>query len=112
MVDFDDVATLVAHETGAARSSLRPETRLLHDLGVYGDDVDELLQALSERFGVDFSEFRFDRYFYGEPHLLDWSGLFWTFRGPAKSPKAPLTLSMLMAAIDRGRWATTDSPAA
>jgi hypothetical protein len=39
------------------------ETRLWHDLGIYGDVAEANLECLNECFGVDLSEFDFERYF-------------------------------------------------
>ena len=33
-----------------------PDARILHDLGVDGDDAGEMFQSLHERFGTDFTE--------------------------------------------------------
>ena len=38
-------------------------TRMYHDLGVYGDSAIEDMQVLAEKFGVNLSNFDFDRYF-------------------------------------------------
>ena len=37
----------------SARSKCTLDTRLYHDLGVYGDEANDYMQTLSERFGVD-----------------------------------------------------------
>lgn len=39
------------------------ETRLYHDLGLYGDVAEASMEALEERYSVDMSQFRFERYF-------------------------------------------------
>jgi hypothetical protein len=42
------------------------ETRLLHDLGLCGDDLLDEFKILQDEFGVDLSEFEFKKYFPGE----------------------------------------------
>jgi len=49
-----------------AISSYPKETRLLHDIGLYGDSAVEELQILANEFGVDFSKFDFDKHFPSE----------------------------------------------
>ena len=39
------------------------DTRFFHDLGFYGDTANDLIRILERTFGVDLSQFRFDRYF-------------------------------------------------
>lgn len=41
---------------GVPEGKVAPNARIVHDLGVDGDDAGELFQALHERFGTDFSE--------------------------------------------------------
>lgn len=42
------------------------ETRLLHDLGLCGDDILDELRIMQEEFGVDLSDFNFKEYFPNE----------------------------------------------
>lgn len=78
--------------------------RLLHDLGIYGDDVAEILVGLAKLRAIDWSGFPFDDYFYDEPHLFSWGGLVQHAIGMKASSKSPLTIAMLVAALERGRW--------
>lgn len=58
MID-DPMATvrklLIEHQ-GVPEGKVTPHARLLHDLGVDGDDAGEVFHALHERFGTDFTE--------------------------------------------------------
>ncbi|MFJ4143844.1 hypothetical protein [Pseudomonas sp. NPDC089734] len=42
------------------------ETRLLHDLGLCGDDILDEFKILQDEFGVDLSDFEFKEYFPSE----------------------------------------------
>lgn len=53
------------------KRSLSADTRLLHDLGMDGTDAVEFMEAFSEEFDVDMSEFEFDRHFW--PGRRNWS---------------------------------------
>ncbi|WP_126002064.1 DUF1493 family protein [Sphingomonas sp. ABOLE] len=56
----DDPSTIVRElliaGQGLPEVKVTPDARILHDLGVDGDDAGELFQALHERFGTDFTE--------------------------------------------------------
>lgn len=54
-------------------------TSLRDDLGIDGEDAEELMLAYSKKFNVNLSNFRFDRYFFNEypSSILDFfCGLF------------------------------------
>ncbi|WP_156255623.1 acyl carrier protein [Sandarakinorhabdus oryzae] len=50
------VRQLLIEGQGVPERKVTPEARILHDLGVDGDDAGELFHALHERFGTDFTE--------------------------------------------------------
>lgn len=59
----DSVMDFVADFTGANRQRLTLTTTLVDDLGINGDDGLELFEAFGEKFQVDLSAFRADKYF-------------------------------------------------
>lgn len=50
------VRKLLIEGQGVPEADVTPNARILHDLGVDGDDAAEIFQALHERFGTDFTE--------------------------------------------------------
>lgn len=78
-------------------------TAIYHDLWIGGDDAGELLEAVIDRFGTDFSGMRFDRYFpneglgedFGE-RIVRWLGL--------KSKWQRLTVGHLVDVIQKDAW--------
>lgn len=44
-------------------SKFTRDTRLWHDLGIYGDIAEGNLECLHDHFGVDLTEFDFEKYF-------------------------------------------------
>ncbi len=50
------VRKLLIEGQGVPERKVTPDARILHDLGVDGDDASEMFAALHERFGTDFSE--------------------------------------------------------
>ncbi len=94
------VRDLVARKAGIAPESIRPTTRLFHDLGIYGDDADELIEDFARVFAVDVSTFPFSAYF---DHEGAWPWPFVRFlreRGAAE--KKPLTVNDLVSAVKVG----------
>lgn len=67
-------------------------TQIEKDLGVTGDDAEELIQEFSKVFNVDLSNFLFSQYFNDEPHLF--------YNG---KDKKPLTIGHLEKAIAAGK---------
>lgn len=50
------VRKLLIEGQGVPVAKVTPHARILHDLGVDGDDAGELFQALHAQFGTDFTE--------------------------------------------------------
>ncbi|MDH3669328.1 MAG: DUF1493 family protein [Paracoccaceae bacterium] len=63
---FERVRALVSRNSGAPESQITPETRLAEDLGVAGDDGEDLLIAFGDEFGIDVTDVAFIDYFGGE----------------------------------------------
>ena len=87
----EQVRNCVARHSGLAIEKIAPESRLLHDLGIDGDDANFLLIDYSKAFSVDMSGFTFDQFFRSEPHLFN----FWKFFFGSKDHLLPLTVEDL-----------------
>ena len=98
----DEVVGMVAAAAALEPGAIQPEMRLLHDLGLFGDDAEELLASIQARFRIDLTQFEFDRYFYGEPHLFAWAALRSNVIGFMHSSKQPLTVDLLIRAAETG----------
>lgn len=125
-----DIRSLVAKHARVEPHQLRGNTRVGEDLGIVGDDAEELLTEFSEKFNVDLTNFRFQDYFPDEGtadmtyYLLKNSGGSLRRRGPNpfrrmeeaiwgvfarnKSFKS-LTLEQLMVAAKEGEWKETNN---
>jgi acyl carrier protein len=101
-----EIKGLVARTAAVRPEQLTPDTRLLQDIGVDGDDGWELIAALGEQFGVDLSPFRPDLHFgpEGDGFVL------WLRRLLRLEPSrfVPITVGDLVAAARSGRWLTPD----
>lgn len=92
------------------------DTRLLHDLGLCGDDVWDEFEILHRDFGVDLSEFKFEDYFPGE---TSWGALIITARRPLRaiglgrvvdrvySRYREVTLSMIEETLRQRKWVSS-----
>jgi acyl carrier protein len=71
----EQIVLLISKQTGVPPNRILLTTRLLQDLGLDGDDAEELLLAFAKAFDVDMTSLVFSRHFRGEPHLLSvWRG--------------------------------------
>lgn len=90
----------------SAEDGITPETRLVQDLRLIGDDMDELLEAVVERYGTDFSEFVWHRHYpdeYSAPYFLVGRLFRYLFRLP-QVEYDPITICRIAEAAMRGRW--------
>jgi len=91
------VIWLVATGAGLDRRTIGLSSRLLHDLGIDGDDAYELLTEFSEVFQVDRAGFDFYRHFRIEPNIVTiWFG--------DNSRLVPVTIGELVRSARSGRW--------
>jgi Protein of unknown function (DUF1493) len=65
----DELIDLVARLSGHDRTTVALTSRVRDDLGIDGDDADELFQAISARWNVDWTGFEFQQYFVEEPSV-------------------------------------------
>ena len=107
-VTSEDVIALIAKETGTPPEYIQPAHRLNVDLGVDGDDAEELLRAYREKFRVDMSGFDFHRYFGDEPDAVSLFLLLWRLLTGDEKPE-PLFVRDLVRSAQLGRWAPRTS---
>jgi hypothetical protein len=109
------VIRFVAIQTGADCRGLTIRTTLVGDLGVAGDDGDDLMDEFSRQFDVDMSEFDASKHFGSEGVPLLHGILFpitWCrqyVRGRRTSPETaagllPVTIGDLISAATSRRW--------
>ncbi len=104
MLDGDQekwIIKLISDQTGVKADQIFLETRLNQDLGINGDDADELLELYSEAFGVGMTGFHWSKYFRDEPHWLN----FWQWiPGLRGSKRDPISVRDLVEAAKRKKW--------
>ena len=98
------VRELVARKTGLPEERISPEARLLHDLGVEGDDAEELLVEFCDEFRVDITDIKVSKYFSDESSV---ASSLWFLRSSIEArlrEKEPLTVDQLVIAAQLRKW--------
>ena len=87
---------------------LTSETRLLHDLGIFGDEAEEVLEDMHKKYPFEYSEFVFDDYFPSE-FSNNFSGIFSIFNHIVptrvklvKNFYKPMTIAYLAKSLQSG----------
>ncbi|WP_316205374.1 DUF1493 family protein [Bradyrhizobium sp. SZCCHNS3004] len=94
------VMSFLMRET-RTKTLLSNDTDIARDLGVDGDDAAEMIQRFQHEFGIEMSEFEFDRYFGREGFSLIGFLKNLLLSHPNKKP---LTIKMLCDVAKKGRW--------
>ena len=56
MATFDEVKSVVVEQLSVDGDSVKPESKIIEDLGADSLDVVELIMALEEKFGVEIPD--------------------------------------------------------
>jgi hypothetical protein len=96
------------------RSRLNDNTTLFGDLGIGGDDGDEILHAYSQRFNVDMSGCEVRRHFGSEGGCMPLAPFYWLYTAYRRRRYGlsaeqscglvEITIDDLVAAAIEGRW--------
>jgi len=68
---LQNLIEFIRHEIGEFKMNIEINTLIENDIGVTGDDADELIVNFSNKYHVDISNFIFKDYFYDEPHMFN-----------------------------------------
>jgi hypothetical protein len=93
----EDVVAFVADFTRNPVECIKPQTTLFGDLGIDGDDGDEILSAFMRRFDVDMSSCR--PVHFGPEGFVPWAPLYWlalAWRSRAEKQSTPESRARLM----------------
>lgn len=91
---FKDLVAFIYDKTGTRDIPIAPDTEIEADLGITGDDGEELIVHFSKRYNVNIDNFYFNRYFYPEPQYFGVS---------IRDKIEILRVRHLLKAIDAGR---------
>ncbi|WP_286828428.1 MULTISPECIES: DUF1493 family protein [Kordiimonas] len=67
---FDDVRSIIVHVSGTSKDQITEESSVADDVGIAGDDGDDLFQALNDRFQVDWAGVELEAMFGPEPSSI------------------------------------------
>lgn len=109
---LDRVRHIVSKHSGVRLEKLSAASAIDQDVGISGDDVTELAEALAKEFGEHVWQWPWQRFAeLSEPSMLIvpyfvWRLLTWPFRGRLfdPSPFERLELGHIAAVIDQGEW--------
>lgn len=89
---YNDLVAFIYDQCARFEVPITPDTSIENDLGVTGEDGEELIIKFSKRYNVNIDNFYFTKYFYPEPFL-------------SKMPDKIeiLTVGHLLKAIEAGR---------
>jgi hypothetical protein len=100
VLDLDDIVEFVQAQTGY-RKPISEGADLDQDIGVFGDDMDDLLAAYAERFDVDMASYLW--YFHTGEEGLGVGSLF--FKPPNRRVEhIPVTPAVLLRSARAGVW--------
>lgn len=109
---MDRVRKIVSEQSGVRLEKLSAGSAIDQDIRISGDDVDELAEALTQKFGEHVLRWPWQRFVeLNEPSALTvlwfvWRLLTWPFRGRLFDPSRleRLELGHIAAVVDRGEW--------
>ena len=99
---FAALAELLAELRAEPRENITPDTRLREDLGLDGDDWDDVLAAIARRWPIDWTGFDFYDFFGEEP---SWRSLYLAVRDLITGRRLKtFTVGHLALVVQRGSW--------
>lgn len=100
MNNYDQkLISFISEQSGVRENQVNYDSVIEDDLGVTGEDAEELIIQFSKIFKVNIDNFSVNKYFYPEPFL---------FSSASPKPKYHLTIGHLAKAITSGRLADPD----
>lgn len=95
----DDLVALLSEFS--CRRPISMDNRLVQDLGIGGDDADELLETIHEKFGTSFTDLEFRDYFPNDHEML---GERWFRLLGFQDNRKPLRVRHLLQVVQCGAW--------
>jgi hypothetical protein len=99
----EDIICFIREQT-AHRGSITEDTALEEDLGVYGDDMHELIEEYSSRFSFDVTNYLWYFHTGDEGFTFISIGAFFSAPPYQRVEHIPITVGMLHDFANQGRW--------
>jgi hypothetical protein len=100
---FDEIVGVLSRVTDAPAQKFTPATELYYDFRIAGDDLYEVISAIHDRFGTDFSEMDLRYYSPGETEAMFSFDFLRELLGRPRRFRR-LNVQMLVDAVEAGRW--------
>ena len=105
---YSRIEAFVRDQLWEPKGGLHPETRLLHDMGVAGQDGYEFMEAYAAKFDVDLSGFNLREYFGDEGvgclPLIPFRWLYLKLFAPERLVTPAVALRDLTEWAEAGAW--------
>lgn len=103
---FEEVRAIIADYTGIDRARIAMRSDLYNDLGIAGDDADDLFAVFDDAFAVDWTGLDLGVHFGNEGFLV--APLPWQLKNNcAIYQRQPCKVSDVVRAVCAGRWSGT-----
>ncbi|WP_299703715.1 DUF1493 family protein [uncultured Pontibacter sp.] len=101
MCTVDEVIIFLKEVTGVKK--IDPDSDIFYDIGVVGDDFDEMMHEFAEKFSVNMDQYLW--YFHGDEEGSMWGIGSFFFAPPYKRVnRIPVTPTLLAEAANKGKW--------
>ena len=102
---FEEVKTFISRLCAIQEEKITLDARIMEDLGIAGEDADELMTALAQNFHIDMTGYDFLDYFYEEGGDNPLGQLYYQLFNRNKiRPKLSLTVKDLVVSVQLGKW--------
>jgi Protein of unknown function (DUF1493) len=103
MYSLEEIFLFLEKQTGCDLSEINPETDIHTDLGVSGDDFDEMMFEYSKKFDVDLKNYLW--YFHSDEEG-GWNSIGGSFFKPPykRVTRIPVTPLLLLQFANLGKW--------
>lgn len=110
---LERVRHIVSEHSGVSLDKLNAQSAIDQDVGLSGDDIDDLAEAFAKEFGDHVWQWPWQRFVCLDeglsllfPFMLTWQLISWPFRGSFSypSPYERLGLGHIAAVIESGEW--------
>lgn len=103
MYSLHDIRLFLEKQTGCPIEEIEPETDIYTELGVAGDDFDEMMSAYSKQFNVDLTTYLW--YFHCDEEG-GWNSIGGSFFKPPyeRVTRIAVTPALLLECANKGKW--------
>ncbi len=85
--------------------TIKPDSDIVNDWGIEGDEAFEILETFSEQFNVDMSDFDFNKYFFPkEKNFSAFLAMWWRVLSGKRSREKQLLVQDLVRAAKNKKW--------